>query len=147
MFRNCLKIAMPNCFRVDVINLKKSTKKFNIGNNVKNLFCNLQARFRWSPRHFIRYFCAAFCEAKAWFKICLFSLSSCQKILNLHLLTLREKCLYLEFFWSVSLRIQSECGKIRTRKTPNTDTFQAVLMLVKISFFRPIYTMVASIVE
>ena len=26
---------------------------------------------------------------------------------------------YLE----VSLRIQSECGKIRTRKTPNTDTF------------------------
>ena len=23
----------------------------------------------------------------------------------------------------VSLRIQSECGKIRTRKTPNTDTF------------------------
>ena len=26
----------------------------------------------------------------------------------------------------VSLRIQSECGKIRTRKTPNTDTFQAV---------------------
>ena len=26
-----------------------------------------------------------------------------------------------------SLRIQSECGKIRTRKTPNTDTFYAVL--------------------
>ena len=24
----------------------------------------------------------------------------------------------------VSLHIQSECGKIRTRKTPNTDTFQ-----------------------
>ena len=43
------------------------------------------------------------------------------------------------FFWSVfscirtkyreivvSLRIQSECGKRRTRKTPNTDTFHAV---------------------
>ena len=26
----------------------------------------------------------------------------------------------------VSLRIQSECGKLRTRITPNTDTFYAV---------------------
>ena len=29
--------------------------------------------------------------------------------------------------YGVSLPIQSQCGKIRTRKTPNTDTFQAVL--------------------
>ena len=29
--------------------------------------------------------------------------------------------------YSVSLRIQSECGKMRTRTTPNTDTFHAVL--------------------
>ena len=29
--------------------------------------------------------------------------------------------------YQVSLRIQSECGKIRTRKTPNTDAFYAVL--------------------
>ena len=28
--------------------------------------------------------------------------------------------------YSVNLRIQSECGKIRTRKTPNKDTFYAV---------------------
>ena len=28
--------------------------------------------------------------------------------------------------YGVSLRIQSECGKTRTRKTRNTDTFQAV---------------------
>ena len=28
--------------------------------------------------------------------------------------------------YSVSLRIQSECEKIRTRKTPNTDTFHVV---------------------
>ena len=39
---------------------------------------------------------------------------------------------YSEFFWSIishiwPLRIQSECGRIRTRKTPNTDTFHAVL--------------------
>ena len=42
--------------------------------------------------------------------------------------TLREKCPYSELFWSVfsrivSLRIHSECGKIRTRITSNTDTF------------------------
>ena len=47
---------------------------------------------------------------------------------------LRKKCPYLEFFWSVFSRIRTECGeirsmKIRTRKTPNTDTFYAVLML------------------
>ena len=59
--------------------------------------------------------------------------------------TLHEKCQYSEFFWSVfsricteyreilrisphsvSLRTQSECGKIRTKKTPNTKTFHAV---------------------
>ena len=32
---------------------------------------------------------------------------------------LREMCLYFEIFWS-------ECGKIRTRKTPNTVTFYTV---------------------
>ena len=49
-------------------------------------------------------------------------------------LTVRDKCLYLEFFWSVfsrkrysiSLLIQSEGGKILTRKTPNTDFFYIV---------------------
>ena len=29
----------------------------------------------------------------------------------------------------VSLRIQSECGKIRTSETPNTDTFHAVVVV------------------
>ena len=29
--------------------------------------------------------------------------------------------------YGVSLRIQSECGKTRTRKTPNTGTFHAVV--------------------
>ena len=28
--------------------------------------------------------------------------------------------------YGVSLRIQSECGKMQTRITPNTDTFYAV---------------------
>ena len=29
----------------------------------------------------------------------------------------------------VSLRIQSECRKIRTRRTPNTDTFKVVIII------------------
>ena len=33
--------------------------------------------------------------------------------------------------YSVPLRVQSECGKVRTRKTPNTDGFYAVLGLLK----------------
>ena len=48
-----------------------------------------------------------------------------------------KKCLYSEWFWSVfsriwtkysvPLRIQFECGKLRARITPNTDTFYASL--------------------
>ena len=33
--------------------------------------------------------------------------------------------------YGVSVRIQSECGKMRTRITPNTDTFYAVLFVEK----------------
>ena len=53
--------------------------------------------------------------------------------------TLHEKCSYSELFgpyfpgfgliterYYVSLRIQSEYGKMRIRITPNTDTFYAV---------------------
>ena len=57
--------------------------------------------------------------------------------------SLREKSSYLEFFWSVfsriqteygetnfvSLRIQSECRKMRTRKTPNTGTLSSRILL------------------
>ena len=38
----------------------------------------------------------------------------------------KDISLYFKLTCIVSLRIQSECGKIRTRKTPNTDTFHAV---------------------
>ena len=51
--------------------------------------------------------------------------------------TLRKKYSYSELFWSafscimteygVIPRIQSECGKMRNRITPNTDIFCAVL--------------------
>ena len=67
--------------------------------------------------------------------------------------SLREKCPHLEFFWSafsligteygeilrysVSLRIESECVKIRTRKTPNMDTFHAVTCLKNIYILHP----------
>ena len=40
-------------------------------------------------------------------------------------ITLREKCQYLELFWSVFSRI-------RTRVTPNTDTFYAVQAIRKL---------------
>ena len=43
-----------------------------------------------------------------------------------------ENCPYSELFWSAfffaSLRIQSKCEKIRTKITPNKDSFYAVLV-------------------
>ena len=50
------------------------------------------------------------------------------------ILTLRKKYPYFPAFglnierYGISLRIQYKCQKIRTRITPNTDTFQAVLV-------------------
>ena len=55
-----------------------------------------------------------------------FSSNSPKKKLFILPLSLREKCPYSEFFLSVFFRIQSKCGKIRTRKTPNTNTLHAV---------------------
>ena len=43
-------------------------------------------------------------------------------------ITLREKCAYLQLFWFIFSRIQFDCGTIRTRITPNTGTFYAVLL-------------------
>ena len=56
--------------------------------------------------------------------------------------TLRKNCPYSEFFWSEFSRIRTEHGEIRStlliqserrkieiRRTPNTDTFQAVAIL------------------
>ena len=48
------------------------------------------------------------------------------------LISLYEKCPYSEFFWSVFSRVQSECGKIRTRKLRIQHfsyTFQAVFII------------------
>ena len=71
--------------------------------------------------------------------------SRCHIISNIKLTmtshSLREKCPYSELFWSAFsrirteygeiLRIQSECGKMWTRITPNTDTFYAVILTKK----------------
>ena len=43
-------------------------------------------------------------------------------------IVLRKKCRYSEFLWSIFPCIQSECGKIRIRETPNASTFYAVLV-------------------
>ena len=67
-----------------------------------------------------------------------------RKLFSIHYVSLRKKCPYSELFWfafsriqteySVSLRIQSECEKIQTIKTPNTDALHAVyIMLIEIS--------------
>ena len=48
-----------------------------------------------------------------------------------------EKCSQSEFFWSAFSRIQSECRKIQTGKSPNTDSFHGVIGGdYVISFFR-----------
>ena len=50
---------------------------------------------------------------------------------NLHCVkSVRIRSFFGPYFpaYSVSLRIQSECGKTRTRKTPNTNTFHAVFL-------------------
>ena len=63
-------------------------------------------------------------------------------IRKIYFLILSKKCPYLELFWSVfsciglnterygvSLRIQHECRKMRTRITPDTNTFHAAYWL------------------
>ena len=53
-------------------------------------------------------------------------------LLNLHCVkSVRIRSFSGPYFPAFGLhsRIQSECGKIRTRKTTNTDTFHAVLDL------------------
>ena len=45
---------------------------------------------------------------------------------NFSEITLRKKCPYLELFWSAFSNIfHSECGKMCTKITPNTNNFQA----------------------
>ena len=50
----------------------------------------------------------------------LHSLSLCISYDKIHCV---KKCPYSGFFSSVSLRIQLQCGKLRTTKTLNSDTF------------------------
>ena len=81
--------------------------------------------------------------------------------LNLYL-TLREKCTYLQFFWYVfchiqteygeivSLRIQFECGKIRSRKTRTRTLFtqwQLKLRILKNIWSRGEYTAEKTLLE
>ena len=42
---------------------------------------------------------------------------------------MHKKCPYLELRWSIFSHIRIEYVKMRTRITPNTDTFYAVYML------------------
>ena len=49
--------------------------------------------------------------------------------------SLRENCPYLKLFWSVSIRILSKYGKMRTRIAPNMNTFYAVTTLYIFNVF------------
>ena len=58
-----------------------------------------------------------------------------RKLCNIAIFTLREKRPNADFFWSAFFRIwtgygdlRSKYWKIRTRKTPYLDTFEAVLL-------------------
>ena len=76
-----------------------------------------------------------------------------------HSSTLHKKCPYSEIFWSVFsrirteygvIRIPSEGGKIRTRITPNPDTYYTLESLIMISFFLqfdPCYLLVVRILN
>ena len=69
-----------------------------------------------------------------WYQHLLVCLSQLQN------LSLREKCPYSELFWSAFPRIRieygcrkiPECWKMRTRITPNTNTFYAVFLMTVI---------------
>ena len=65
------------------------------------------------------------------------SIKSCSEDVFLSGISLRLKCPYSELLWSVFSRIQSECGKMRTRITPHTATFHTVYFPAEfVKFFR-----------
>ena len=48
---------------------------------------------------------------------------------TLWLFILPERCPYSEFYWSIFVRNRTEHGEIRSRKTPNTNTFYGVFVM------------------
>ena len=58
------------------------------------------------------------------------------KIVESYQYALLEKCLYLEFLWSVFSGIWAECRKTWSRKPPNTDIFYAGIPLCKNGIIR-----------
>ena len=101
-------------------------------------------RCHWLPFLVIRFFILSPCHSlyHTLSLLAEFAVTRCITILSFHKRLLRKKCPYSELFWSVFSRILTEyweirneygpekyvpeCGKIPTRITPNTYTFQAV---------------------
>ena len=87
--------------------------------------------FRCQLEHLHRYqnvvTCCKYCWISCWIKFVI-SLIHCVKSFRIrsyfgpHFPVFRLN----KEIYSVSLRIQSECGKMRTRVTPNRDTFHIV---------------------
>ena len=66
-----------------------------------------------------------------WIK---FGITQEHKMVNAHVLYLQtiynSKAIEMSVFRVIPVRIQTECGKIRTRITPNMDTFHAVIFSI-----------------
>ena len=109
---------------------------------MKSVLCGLlwqlplTSQYTQNKKSFIKNF-SCICE-----KIRNFLRNSLKKILHI---SLRKKCSYSQFFWFIfsgipseygelksKLCIQSEWGKIQTRKTPTTHTLQAVFKALSI---------------
>ena len=85
-----------------------------------------------------------------WGSFCKFSWDSCLSYVILikkeRCNTNAQACPYSELFWTVFSRIRIECGriqseygKIRTRITPNRDTFYAMTITKVLTNIRPIF--------
>ena len=92
----------------------------------------------------IPYICISICSCNSFAKVkfglnTTFNLHNSQPAVLIHCVkSLRIRSLSGRYFpafglnterYSFSLCVQSECSKIRTRKTPNMDTFRAVIIL------------------
>ena len=84
---------------------------------------------------FVSVFTMFLCQYLQCFCVSIYSiyriLKQCNKLLKYYADNKETSPTFtLSIIYGVSLLIQSECGKIRTRITPNTDTFHAVKVFI-----------------
>ena len=125
---------MKFSLRIFLVNVNKSAENlfYDLRREKKNLWCTeklLRKNYRETPRNFVSILASktfTFCRSFHFWSF--FYLPSL--ILN-QFFTLRKKWPYSVLFWSAFSRIRTEYGKIRTRITPNTDTFRQCSLIDK----------------